>query len=645
MLLVAEGLETSKRDDCEQLWRSFYSDRQLPEDFTVLDPFLGGGTSLVEAAKLGAHCIGVDIDPVACFVAAMELTRSNPLAIQEEFDRIATVVEKKITALYQSSIDGVACDVVYYFWVDRISCPECLTHSDGHPTYQMAYDTAASKQTLVCPHCGAISTRSIDANSFRCASCDTFVDLLRPPVVAGRFCCPQCSASQTLHHLWRGGAVVPRMFALEHLRPDGTRGFAPVTDADLALYRRASRALAQTEHRLPIPDALIPVQGRADRRPLLYGYRRYREMFNDRQLYCLGLIAEQIKQIENVPVRQGLALAFSQSLATNNMFCGYAFGYRRLTPLFGVHSYRKISRPVEGNVWGLPLGRGSFQNCVRAVIAGSEYMQAPFEYRYRGSKKPQRVPVASPRTHTLRPRAARVLNQNSESLAEIPSKSVDLILTDPPYFDNLSYSELSDFYHVWLREILGRHYCGNAQVHTPISGALFAGPRKLPGNRADARKTYLKSLTKILRECHRVAKDDARLIFTFHHRSDIAWVCLGTALLSAKFSVCTVFPVRSEGQSGFHSYEGSLKWDSVFVCQKAAETSAKAPSDRLLGNVAQKAASTAAKWRTRIRRSRLAFSDADERSLARSLVVQFFSTRQLTPSRLEDCMALIEDDA
>ena len=145
-------------------------------------------------------------------------------------------------------------------------------------------------------------------------------------------------------------------------------------------------------------------------------------MFNDRQLYCLGLIADQIRQVEPLPVKRALSLAFSQCLATNNMFCGYAFGYRRLTPLFGVHAYRKISRPVEGNVWGLPIGRGSFQNAVRAVIAGNEYMHSPYEFRYRGKGHRERVVLGSPKTYlgsltSTRQQSVHILNRSSEDLS------------------------------------------------------------------------------------------------------------------------------------------------------------------------------------------------------------------------------------
>ncbi|MEX2140821.1 MAG: hypothetical protein WD894_16275 [Pirellulales bacterium] len=644
MLLITEGLQTGQKD-LGEFWEDFYSQKQLPSGFTVLDPFLGGGTSLVEASKLGATCIGVDIDPVACFVTAMELLPVDPAVIRSSYQKIESTVAEKIQSLYRTRIGGKDVDVVYYFWVDRVTCPKCKAQHDGHPTYQLAYDTPTRTQTVICPHCNAITTTRLNAATCTCSGCKVRIQLGRAPVANGRYDCPSCHSVHSLHQLYRQGLAFPRLMALEYFTKSEERGFATVTNRDLELYAKACDLFSANKKRFPIPDARIPTKGRVDSRPLLYGYRRYREMFNDRQLYCLGLIGAEIRKLKDKAVRQLLGLAFSQALATNNMFCGYAFGYRRLTPLFGVHSYRKISRPVEGNVWGLAIGRGSFRNTVRAVVAGKEYIQAPYEFRYRGRRDPVRVYV-KPQSPTViadppaRP-STRVLNRSSIDLSVIDDESVDFLLTDPPYFDNISYSELSDFYHVWLKELLGRDYCGYRQTHTPMSGALFAGKRRgAEGKKAE--RVYRDNLATIFRECHRVAKPDSKLAFTFHHRTDKAWACLGYGLLLAGFQVETVFPIRSEGRSGFHSYEGSIKWDSVFVCDRGARGKLKRPTSRVLTHIATSASARAAAWRTKIRKRKLFFGPPDEASLARSLVIREFSIRGLHPTSLGICMTKLD---
>jgi adenine-specific DNA methylase len=176
-----------------------------------------------------------------------------------------------------------------------------------------------------------------------------------------------------------------------------------------------------------------------------------------------------------------------------------------------------------------------------------------------------------------------------------------------------------------------------------LAGALYAGRRRRDGSVGDPRKVYEKSLSKIFCECHRVTKDNAKLIFTFHHRSPTAWSSLGKSLLKSRFQVRKVFPVRSEGQSGFHSYKGSLKWDSIFICRKSPSQKLKRPSDQVLQNIANAAVARATAWRKKIRQSRLTFGEADELSLQCSFVVREFSRRKLLPGKLAICMAQLRE--
>jgi adenine-specific DNA methylase len=99
-----------------------------------------------------------------------------------------------------------------------------------------------------------------------------------------------------------------------------------------------------------IPRGPIPSAGRSDDRLVRYGYRDYSELFNPRQLLHLGLLAEEIQRVEGL-AGEALKIAFSDHLTTNNMFCGYAGGWRRLSPLFSIRAYRHITRHVEINPW------------------------------------------------------------------------------------------------------------------------------------------------------------------------------------------------------------------------------------------------------------------------------------------------------
>ncbi len=127
--------------------------------------------------------------------------------------------------------------------------------------------------------------------------------------------------------------------------------------------------------------------------------------------------------------RDALAVAFSDHLTTNNMLCAYAGGWRRLSLLFSVRAYRHIARPVEINPWLQKSGRGTYPNAVRAVVRASRALKDPREPSPRGFLK--RIKDA--------PRGATdIVCGDARRMAHIPTASVDLVLTDPPYFDYIA---------------------------------------------------------------------------------------------------------------------------------------------------------------------------------------------------------------
>src|SRR2546427_3817505 len=136
MILLASTLDYRTRET--GLWRAFYSHNNLSK-FVVLDPFMGGGTSLVEAVKMGARVIGVDIDPVAWFVTKKELEPCNLDWLTREASHVVEDVRTLLSGYYATYCPlGHHADVVYFFWVDVASCQGCGAAFDAHPHYVLA---------------------------------------------------------------------------------------------------------------------------------------------------------------------------------------------------------------------------------------------------------------------------------------------------------------------------------------------------------------------------------------------------------------------------------------------------------------------------------------------------------------------------
>ena len=156
------------------------------------------------------------------------------------------------------------------------------------------------------------------------------------------------------------------------------------------------------------------------------------------------------------------------------MYAGYAFGYRRISPLFSIHSFRHIARPVEINPWLAKIGRGTFPNVLAKLEKAIQFARRPTDLVPGAGRCSARRAVGPPDGRIAADaisvingeNRAAIIPRSSADLSAIPDRSVDLILTDPPYFDNLSYSELSDFYLAWHQALgvaAGRPYGGGVR--------------------------------------------------------------------------------------------------------------------------------------------------------------------------------------
>lgn len=295
--------------------------------------------------------------------------------------------------------------------------------------------------------------------------------------------------------------------------------------------------------------------------------------------------------------------------------------------MFSIHGYRHITRPVEINPWLDRIGRGTFPNVLGKIAKAVAFIASPTDLDPKGGRK-----LAKPRSsaaamevsaHPWRvlggSSRASISTKSSEDLEGIPDGSIDLILTDPPYFDNLSYSELSDFYLAWHQSLgIAEPPYDDMTLPAPIKENLALTDR---GD--ESVEVYRNRLSRIFGECRRVLKKDGILVFTYHHKSPVAWSVLGDALARSGLKCTTVLPLRGEGQGGLHSYDGTIKWDAVFVCRKGAPVSS-GKSDETAVPVtaiehAQKKASAYAEYLAKARH--VAFRAPDRINLERAMIV------------------------
>lgn len=563
---------TSKEEDL--FWDKYLSPFSI-NDAIVLDPFSGGGTTLIESLHCNARVIGFDIDPVATFISKFEISATNMQESYPEIDEINSRLSKKIKKYHKTTIKGVEYDVLHHFWVQEYLCDNCGATIELHPHYQLSYDKLKKIQIVFCQGCLKIHEIPISQERLKC-ECGIDTEINIGITKNGKYLCPNCKSTGNIVNNELKHIQPPKykLFAQEYIEYGERypiRHFKSVDSTDFQIYQQSSKLLHTEEQKKGIiaPIREIPREGRQDGRPIIHGIKKYRDFFNDRQLLHLSLLGKEIKSIHNLQAKYLMAMAYSDHLTTNCLYTGYAFGYRRTSPLFSIHSYRHITRPIEINPWLFQIGRGTFLNAINKVKKAIKFSKNPYILYPDGGRitipiSHKIAPIGSINQVLLGDAKAAIITHSSEKLSEIPSKCIDLVLTDPPYFNNINYSELSDFYLAWHQALgIAEYPYNDVNVSAPIL-SNYAVSKNIAG----VAFRFQRNLEAVFSECYRVLNDNGLCAFTYHHNSPEAWSTIGASIINSGFKISKVLPMRSEGQNGMHSYEGTIKWDALLVCRK-----------------------------------------------------------------------------
>jgi hypothetical protein len=310
-----------------------------------------------------------------------------------------------------------------------------------------------------------------------------------------------------------------------------------------------------------------------------YGYRFWHQMFNSRQLRGLDMLFGAIRDVRDAPSRELLTLLASTSLEFNSMFCGAkGLGTGAIRHVFAHHAFIPVKEPLEANIWGVHRSSGGYSTLFKErLLRGRKWADQPIERRFRGSKA-EKVPIPGERLAGRPAKQFRqllsneadmlLLNQSSETLDQIPDGSVDVVITDPPFANSVMYSELSDYFYVWLRQALEDDYTNfTTQVVDDSREAVHN-----PGRKRDE-TFYTAVLGNVFAEAGRKLKTGGKMAFTFHHSGENAWRHVEDALVFAGFVVERWWPVFAEMETGvpLRGKENNGHLDIVFVCAKVGE--------------------------------------------------------------------------
>lgn len=553
---------------------------------TLLDPTAGGGSIPYEAVRYRLPAHANDLNPVAASVlrAGVEVPARFGVPLAEELrhygELLAERVSRRLAPFFAKEAKGER--VVAYIFARTVGCPrtgKCvplvsdwalrrgekpvavrlITQQAGHeleePEFEIVEGTAARFDTK-------------KAGTWSRGSAVSPWDHL---VIDSAYIKAEAQAG-------RMGEV---LYAVATRTAKG-RSFRVPTKID-----RDALAAAESELERLLPtwerDDVLPIEaipsGNKTNEPHNYGIAHWRDMFTPRQLLVHGSFVEEWRNlVEDVQAEladdPGRADAI---LALLTMMSGKALNYN--SRLGSWHASRQVMRSVFDS------HNYAFKNTFAEFDGGSELPAWTLDQlldAYRSIAE-----LLSPHDDATllgdfnsSLAAVRVTAKNAGNLTSLPDASQSLVCIDPPYYDNVMYAELADYFYVWHKRTLGRLWpdlfadqLTNKHDEAVTNRARFAHAGRRAMALAD--HDYTAKMAAIFAECHRVLEPNGVMTVMFTHKRADAWDSLGTALLQAGFEIRASWPVHTESEQSLHqARQNSVKSTMFLSCRKRPDDGA-----------------------------------------------------------------------
>ena len=560
----------------ERVERSYAQSHKLSG--VCLDMFMGGGTPVLEAARLGLSVIGYDTNPMARWIVERELEDVDPDQLREVGERVAADVGKRVDHLYRTSCPdcGADADVRYFIWVRHHRC----VCGEEHPLLSdtMVVSTGLGRhprEVHICPVCLDVSEHKPGKRSQRCRACRACYDDHLVPAGVAR----ACSCGEPYRIPPHGTVETPcqRLAAVEYrcsdclAKPNAPRHMYKAADEhDDELFTKSEQLVAEQPSRF-WPSELIPC-GEETARLLRWGYVQWKDLFNARQLHGLGVLAQRIDAEPEGAVKRALQTAFSDFLRYQNALCRYDRQALKPTDVFAMHGFPIPRVSCEANLLGVRgVGSGGFRHALAKYERAKRWCREPYETAHEdGHRRRVRTPgetvaarfVSSP--PTLADDRAAYLCRGSLSPGQLAPESVDLVLSDPPYYANVQYAELMDFCFAWLKRLAPETpFFDVSTAKTEQDAVGSAGQIGVDLAEFTAR------LSKVFAAAAEALKPGAALVFTYHHNDLEAYAPLVVACLDAGLVPTRVYGCPSEMRASTHIHgRNASTVDTVFLLRK-----------------------------------------------------------------------------
>lgn len=589
----------------EKEWLDFEARRIGIQEPSVLDPTAGGGSIPLEAMRLGLKAFANDLNPVASLIekATLELPLYGESVVQE-FDRIGKAFIAKAEPLYEGIFPREAPDtqILGYLFARTIRCPYCGGLIPLSPNWRLAPDGTGVR---LVPHAVEQEDKRICSfeivHSAREQSAGT--------ITGGRATCPFADCGRVIDGdevkaIAQAGGMGEQLFTVVYKRAIQT--FKKSGEPGRIKWERGYRAprpeddvfeevRARLEEKLPyweamdmIPTEAIP-DGLKTSEPLRYGMNSWKDIFSPRQLYCHGTSVEVFRELlSEEEAKPGfgdvqkaafayLALALDKLRDYNSRMTRWHSSRQVVVNTFDRHDFAFKWSFVEMAPLIVGLGYDwAIEQTGKCLTELIEMLHPELEVKKRKQQTSQQLSMLAAPTVRRKQGSVCLSCQSGDALYHIDDHSIDAVVMDPPYYDNVMYAELSDFFYVWLKRTAGYVYPELfTRTLTDKENEAVANPAKFKGQKKSkdlAYDDYRTRMAAIFAECRRVLSKDGVLMLMFTHKATGAWDALAKGLLDAGFVISASWPVNTEAEGSLHIKDKAAANSTIFlVCRPRPE--------------------------------------------------------------------------
>ncbi|AVX21335.1 Adenine-specific DNA methylase, contains a Zn-ribbon domain [Carboxydocella sporoproducens DSM 16521] len=598
--------------------------RSEMSNYCILDPTAGGGSIPFEALRLGCKVIANDLNPVANVILNATLNYPLRFGINLSQDinfwaqKLISSSEKKITRFFPENSFSTGIGereyIVDYLYTRQVTCPHCGGEAPLLNTCWLSKEGEQWGVRLITDH-GKVSFETYRVRNGKGPNGEDPNFATVKDGVGTCIHCRQAISAEEIKAQARGesphGKWQDRLYCIVAVRyqPEldangqpvryrsgekagqiktkKVRFFRPPNEQDLAALVAAEKYLQQRwpewEGQGLIPTEKIP-DGHKTKEPLRAGMQRWCNLFTPRQLLGHLTLVEELNRLKPEILKElgeergravitYLQFVIDKGLDYNSKQTRWEYTRGIVKGTFGRHDFSLkwtfgemiLTGPHSGAAWALSQVLDAYQ--------GIAELLAPLHEKLKGSEPPV----------TITNGTAAHLN--------IDSASIDLICIDPPYYNNVQYAELSDYFYVWQRRTLQDLYPDIfTRRLTNKTDEAVANPAR-DGSDKEAARVYERMMGEIFAECRRVLKDDGLMTIMFTHKTQEAWEALTRSLIENGWIITSSFPVESEAEESTHQKDMAAAASSIFLtCRKQSKANTEPSIWTGFGNtgVAQK---------------------------------------------------------